>query len=690
MNSLEQKMDTRNNSSIFFFIITLLIAGSVYLYTLAPTVTFGDSGDFITAVNTFRFAHPPGYPTYIVTGKLFSWLPIPGNLAYRINFMSGFFSVLAVGLVYLLILSFIRGGKPVFRKEVAESPEEDTLVLDWGICACAMLGALCFAFSGTFWSQALVAKVHPLAAFLTGLMVFWVYKYGKTGNLKYWYASVFIWGISLGNHHTPILYVIPVLLYLAYEKKMKTVLSGAPLLFGIGFSFLGFCFNLLIPLVSAQLIEVEWGWGNTWEGFKNILLRGDYAPYEWGRTFSALTEQISTAAMMLITGQSTSIIGLLYGLLITCMGLLGVVWFIKNKKREGILLVGIAALVWGFYIANSNHPMTRQLSLETRDIFFIPGYMIFGILVGLGATGAYEKIFLDEESHLKNPKTAKLTWIIIFFFLAGIGLSVQFHRRNEREYFLARDYARCLLDTMEKDALYVGDDDMHLFPLWYLQQVEGYRTDALILSRTSFYKQWYYDNLEKRNIPQFHLPPFRESMVPKDIMLAQAFLDKQLFALYAMNLAERPCYFYQKYPLRINPPLRVTRVGLLYRVSLTPFENTIQTEDYPYIPSPVSYQYQLGLQPQGERDFWRNWAVERLSDYHDLEGRYWMAQLNMDNAEANFLQSIDLNPFNAEGHYDLGMYYLSTGNNQQARDSFGRALYINPQMEKARKEIQKL
>jgi tetratricopeptide (TPR) repeat protein len=243
---------------------------------------------------------------------------------------------------------------------------------------------------------------------------------------------------------------------------------------------------------------------------------------------------------------------------------------------------------------------------------------------------------------------------------------------------------------MEKDAIYVGDDDMHLFPLWYLQQVEGYRTDVLILSRTSFYKQWYYDNLEKRNIPQFHLPPFRESMVPKDIMLAQAFLDKQLFALYAMNLAERSCYFYQKYPLRINPPLRVTRVGLLYRVSLTPFENTIQTEDYPYIPSPVSYQYQLGLQPQGERDFWRNWAVERLSDYHDLEGRYWMAQLNMDNAEANFLQSIDLNPFNAEGHYDLGMYYLSTGNNQQARDSFGRALYINPQMEKARKEIQKL
>ncbi len=690
---MNEPINSKNNlniSAVIFFVMTLLISGGVYLYTLAPTVTFGDSGDFITAAYALRFAHPPGYPVFIILGKLFSLLPISGEIAYRINFMSAFFSTLSVGMVYILVLFLVSGGKSIFKKQNNGPLSENQEILNPGIHACAMLGALSFAFSGTFWSQALVAKVHPLAAFLTAVVFLLILKYGWTGERKFWFASVFIWGFSLGTHFTPVLYILPVLLFLWYEKKLKDILSGSSLIYGVSLALLGFSVNLMIPLVSPHLIEVEWGLGDSWQGFKHILLRGDYAPYEWARPFSALAEQISTAAGTLITGQSTSLLGLLYGLIITCMGLLGILWLIKNRRGELALLAGAAFMVWGFYIANSNHPMTRQLSLETRDIFFIPAYMIFGIWVGLGLVGIYQKKFLEGESPTGNNKTGVIIWMIVIIFLSCLGFSIQIQRHNEREYFLAKDYARCLMDTMEKDAIYIGDDDMHLFPLWYLQQVEGYRTDILIFSRTSFYKQWYYDNLKKRNLPQFQLPAFSEGMVPKDILKAQAFLDKQLFALFTLNLAERPCYFYQKYPLKITPPLPVSQVGLLYRVTQNPLKGSIQAEPYPYLPPANSYQYQLGLQPLGERDFWRNWAIERLSDYHDLEGQYWMGQMNLIRAEAELLQAVDLNPFNARGHFDLGEYYLTQGEFEKARDSYARALYINPDMEKARVAIDKL
>ena len=70
-----------------------------------------------------------------------------GDLAYRVNLMSAFFATLAAVAVCLIV---------------------SLLVGDWIV---AMSAGLSFAFSQTLWSQAVVAEVYTLNAFLVGAVL---------------------------------------------------------------------------------------------------------------------------------------------------------------------------------------------------------------------------------------------------------------------------------------------------------------------------------------------------------------------------------------------------------------------------------------------------------------------------------------------------------------------------------------
>src|SRR5512145_3418434 len=84
-----------------FIILSVIIPLTIYLLTLAPSVTFFDSGEFITAISCLGSSHSPGYPFFINYAKPFTWLPF-ASVAFRVNFATAVSGSLACYGAYLL------------------------------------------------------------------------------------------------------------------------------------------------------------------------------------------------------------------------------------------------------------------------------------------------------------------------------------------------------------------------------------------------------------------------------------------------------------------------------------------------------------------------------------------------------------------------------------------------------------
>ena len=118
----------RVSCALAAFLVPLLL----YLDTLAPTVLTYDSGMLQTKAYTLGIGHPTGYPTFILLGKLFTYLPF-GDVAYRVNLSSAVYAALTSLFVYLAASHLISAGPSASNRVLA--------------AAASLLAALSFAAS---------------------------------------------------------------------------------------------------------------------------------------------------------------------------------------------------------------------------------------------------------------------------------------------------------------------------------------------------------------------------------------------------------------------------------------------------------------------------------------------------------------------------------------------------------------
>lgn len=211
--------------------LTALVSGAVYFYTAQPNVGLLDSGEFIVAAQHLGIPHPTGYPLWTLLAWLFQLLPI-GNAAWEVNLFSGFCGGLAVGLVALLASSLLRWMMPSWGGGKADSR------------ACAVIAgafALLFAFSFSFWTQAVIAEVYTLHGLLVGLFLlslyWWVRRPERDLPIL---AAFFTFALCMSNHHlTLALAPLPLMVPLLIRRSVFwEVLVGS--LFSAALVYLGF------------------------------------------------------------------------------------------------------------------------------------------------------------------------------------------------------------------------------------------------------------------------------------------------------------------------------------------------------------------------------------------------------------------------------------------------------------------
>ena len=150
----------------------------VYLMTMAPTVSFWDCGEFIACSYKMAVPHPPGAPLFLIVGRIFTLLPIFEDIARRVNLISVLSSALTVLFLYLSIVHLIR---EYFK---AKEGFNKYLPMVGGV-----IGSLSFAFSTSFWFNAVESEVYAPSMLFTGLVVWLIFKWSerseKIGNEKY-------------------------------------------------------------------------------------------------------------------------------------------------------------------------------------------------------------------------------------------------------------------------------------------------------------------------------------------------------------------------------------------------------------------------------------------------------------------------------------------------------------------------
>ncbi len=185
----------------FFFVLVF------YVLTMAPTVTFWDAGEFIAASYCLGVPHPPGTPLFVLIGRLVATLPLPLEIAARLNLVSILSGSLSAMLIFLIAVKILEPmvadtGKPGAR-----------LVINGGAFVCAIIPPFLY----TVWSNSTEFEVYSIAT-TTILFCGWLMIY--MGSLKdprriknVLLLVIYIVSLSFANHLIVLLVSPAVIIY---------------------------------------------------------------------------------------------------------------------------------------------------------------------------------------------------------------------------------------------------------------------------------------------------------------------------------------------------------------------------------------------------------------------------------------------------------------------------------------------
>ena len=246
--------------------LCFLISFTVYFLTAEPTVSFWDTGEYITTSSKLQVGHPPGAPLYQMLGAIFSIFAMDEeNIGFTMNLMSGFASALSIAIMFwtislLISRNFLRNLKLEENKLKVLGP--------------AFIGSMSFAFTDSFWFNAVEAEVYAMATLIMSLLIYlgllWERDMDQKRGNKWLILISFVIGLSFGVHFMGLL-TIPGLFLIFYFKKNKQIFKkynlGAVYSFVIanviGVIILMAIFKLLLPSTLKFFSSMELFFVNT-------------------------------------------------------------------------------------------------------------------------------------------------------------------------------------------------------------------------------------------------------------------------------------------------------------------------------------------------------------------------------------------------------------------------------------------
>lgn len=524
-------------AGLVFFVTTV-----IYLSTLAPTVAFWDCGEFITTAYTLGIPHPPGAPFYTLLGRIFSMLPF-GEIAFRVNLLSAAAGIATVVLIYLCTVRLL-----------STWLDRENTIQQVAIHVGGVVASLSTAFSFSFWNNAIEAEVYGLSMCITMLAV-WVAlrwddanKDHNSDRLLLFIAYLF--GLGAGVHlqclltipgilillftdlmedrplQHQVLVVVGLTLYpflsIVFPLSVAALLTGAIIigllilrpawrnpqfwLLGIVIGALGFSTYFALFIRSGLNPMIDMNDPETWENFKAFMGRQQYGTHlvfprraePWAFQFNIhvkyflqqfpFFDGISASFRRAVDVYMSRYQIIQYSLITLALGIGGAVYHLrKDWKRFASLFAMFALMGMGLVLyLNMPDPEPRE-----REYIFVGAYTFFGIWMGIGAAGVI--------AWMQNKSLAILAAALMLLVPSGI-LVKNYHVHDRTGDFVPYDYAYNIMATCEPNAILFTNGDNDTYPLWFLQGVEGVRTDIQIVNLSLIKTSWYIKQLKRLGV----------------------------------------------------------------------------------------------------------------------------------------------------------------------------------------------
>lgn len=473
-----------------FAILSFLLPFLGYLATLAPTISWGDSGELISVGYTLGIAHPPGYPLYTLLAKLCTLLPIK-TIAWRINFLSAFSGAVSTFVFYLIC-------KFLFTCSVKNNIEKDLQAALFHLFAFS--ATLLFAFSHTFWRQVTVTEVYALATIfhlvLLYLLINW-YEAESVQEHNIFLLFSLLLGLALGHHYLTTILIIPTI-YLVWKKQKKRKYFNFIRLFSAFVMFiLGLSIYLYLPIRAAQYPFINWVNPQHWRNFLEMIAGAHFKLRMFSTTAGLGMESVTLYFSRLLTninnflrlfwiqfaGASLSKVGfqsfyftIMLNLLLLVLALVGAVKLYKQKKEFfwSLLIFGLSTIL-------------VAINYQILDIepYYIPVYLSFIFFVGNGLKEA----ILTLKTHIPKLFILPVALPCLFSFIPFL---LNYRTLAPRkEDFYAYFYAKNIVETVEDNALIVTFGDNDIFPLWYWLFVEKVKPNVIVFGSNFLTSPWY-------------------------------------------------------------------------------------------------------------------------------------------------------------------------------------------------------
>jgi hypothetical protein len=500
---------------------------TVYAATLAPGVTFWDSGEFIAAARTLGIPHPPGTPLFVallaVWGRVFWFLPF----AAACNLFAAVCTAFACGLLALWI---------------ARGTRAPLAAIACGITAGATV---------TVWQNATETEVYASSLLLVVAAIVAADRAGRTNERRWVVLAGYLLALAIPVHLS-VLVGAPVAILLAIDRvdRAPDWRAGAALLgvavgiagvgrLSIGLTVAGValiivsagfthdaesrrawlspmtailctaalaCSAVLILLVRARhdpainqanpatLHQLEYVigrrqydvagvWPRRAPAWLQIANWFEYAGWQFGLSLGPAVEP-SVARVTLVV-------------IFAALGLYGARWHRAADRRtwRAMLLLfvcgSVGVLVYLNFKAGASFawtivPDAARHEARDRDYFFALSFLAWGAWAGMGGVALSRRSAVPKIIGLAVPAMAiALNWSAV-------------DRRVEPEASLPHEVASTLLDEAPPRAVLFVAGDNDTYPLWYLQQVEGVRPDVVVVTLPLLGARWYAREMQRR------------------------------------------------------------------------------------------------------------------------------------------------------------------------------------------------